>query len=254
MIEIRRVRREEFPEAVRLADQVFRGDGGRSMGPTYPTVFSPAYGQSFGAFEEGRMVAFIGLVPNVVRIGPAALRTYSVGGVCTDERYRGRGIAASILDRILEHLSDARVPLLLVSGGRSLYTRIGCREFGTMHRFELNASDAERLSPATGDAPTIRPMSPADWFGLRDAALAKEVRYEQSLWDLATLIDAQVPASNSGLMNRILVAESRATGAILGFLVYGGSPEGSAPQDAVAVEWAGDAETVAALLAEAVRR
>jgi hypothetical protein len=101
---------------------------------------------------------------------------------------------------------------------------------------------------------TIRPLSPADWFGLRDVALAKEVRYEQSLWDLATLIHAQVPASNSGLINRILVAERPGSGDIVGFLVYGGSPEGATPQDAVAVEWAGDAETVAALLAEAVRR
>jgi len=124
-----------------------------------------------------------------------------------------------------------------------------------MHRFELSESNAAALAPANGAAAmTIRPLSPADWFGLRDVALAKEVRYEQSLWDLATLIDAQVPASNAGLENRILVAERRETGAILGFLVYGAAPEGAPPQDAVAVEWAGDAETVAALLAEAVRR
>ncbi|MFC4600801.1 GNAT family N-acetyltransferase [Cohnella hongkongensis] len=259
-VDIRRIRPEEYPEAVKLADEVFRDGGGKSMGATYPMAFSGAYRQSYGAFEADRLVSFIGLVPNIIRIGAAELRVCSIGAVCTRSEDRGRGYASMILERVLAHMRAADAPLLLVSGGRPLYRRIGCEEFGVFYRYRIGMSQAGRLAAAdtSGSAVTIRELQPEDGFELRRLSRTRVARYEQSLWDLATLIEAEAPAANAGLRNKVLVAESAAVAPhrLIGYIVLGTDDKSAAAagrRESLAVEWAGSAAAVAALFAEGVR-
>jgi GNAT superfamily N-acetyltransferase len=261
-MEIRLVTNDELEQAIRLADDIFRKPGQSSMGTSFPLLFNPGLSHSYGAFEDGRLVSFMGLVPFVIHVGKAQLNVFSMGAVCTHPEYRGQGIAGQLLDRCKQHADEAGAALLFISGDRSLYTRVHCYPFGRTERFTLDAESAARLKTAAaaaalqaGDSPLVlRPFEAADAFALHTAAAAREVAYAQSVSDLARLIDAEAYASCIRLTHQTLVA-ARGTGSVESFAVIatpGHSADGNKPP--TAIEWAGPASCVGALLADAVER
>ncbi|WP_158560963.1 GNAT family N-acetyltransferase [Paenibacillus contaminans] len=145
-MEIRHIRPEEVEQAVKLTDLVFRSrdPDKKSYAESHPLVFAPGLGQSFGVYEGGRLVSFIGLVPSIVKIGPAAVACYSIGGVCTHPDYRGKGYAEHALRAVTEHVEQAGASLLLVSGERGLYSRAHCYPFGSVSRLTLKAGTVEQ--------------------------------------------------------------------------------------------------------------
>ncbi|MCZ8516083.1 GNAT family N-acetyltransferase [Paenibacillus filicis] len=252
--EIRRVREEDMPLAVRLADSVFRDydPDKKSFAKSHPLLFAPGLCQSFAAFIDGRPVSFVGLVPSIVRIGSARIHCCSIGGVCTHPDYRGRGYAGLILQRVMDHIDRAGASLLLVSGNRTLYQRANCFEFGSFRNYTLDCEQSAQLMAqnlATGI--TIREADAADWFGLRNAAATRLNAFEQSLWDLALLIEAEPAGSPMKQHHKVLAAER--DGAIRGFAVIG-VPYANAAVVPRAFEWAGEAPLVACLFAEALQR
>ncbi|MCL6548592.1 MAG: GNAT family N-acetyltransferase [Alicyclobacillus sp.] len=271
-MEVRLLSAEEYEAAVRLADEVFRDAEQKSMGTAFPFVFSPQLGQGFGAFEGGRLVSFMGLVPSVIRIGPARLPVYSLGSVCTAPDARGKGYASALLEQVQRHVDRAGAALMLVSGDRSLYTRNRCHRFGAARRFTLDPAFAGRYlsANAEGDpgrkahsqAPvaaggsdggvSVRIAGPLDWLAMEDLARRRYTAFEQGVLDLAQLVHAEAYASCLKLSHQVLVAESG--GQAVAFLVYGVPYRPGLPRDPMAVEWAGDAAVVARLMAEAVRR
>ncbi len=251
-MEIRLVHADEMEQAVRLSDSIFRDAEQISMGPAFPTVFSTSLGQSYGAFENGKLVSFMGLVPSIIRIGAARLNVFSLGSVCTHPDARGKGTASAILAKVMDHVRQSGASLLFVSGDRSLYTRANCCRFGAIKRFALDASSAETLSGRAGAEITIREMGAYDWFRLHKLASQRSVAYEQSVWDLAMLIQAEAYGSCLKLHHRVLVAEKG--GDVSAFAVVGVPNEPGSERPGVAIEWAGDEASVAKLLAEAAAR
>lgn len=250
MEQIRLLRPGEFEAAAVLADRVFRDAEHKSMGDAFPNAFSPALLQSYGAFVDGKIVSFVGFVPSVIRIGEAELNVYSIGAVCTDPEYRGRGYVATILDMIREHSRRAGAPIILVSGNRGIYERFGCRTFGALTYFHADLQSFDKLSAAS-DGEVYRPFDRADWFVLRKLAQSREVRYEQSVWDLASAIYAEPTASNNKLKHRVWVAERNGTPVAFAVLAVAGdiAPLGK-PR---VVEWAGDAASAARLAVHGAR-
>lgn len=249
--QIRLLRPGEFEAAAELADRVFRDAEHKSMGDAFPNAFSPALQQSYGAFAEGKLVSFVGFVPSVIRIGEAELNVYSIGAVCTDPDYRGRGYVGTILDMIREHSRRARAPLILVSGNRGIYERFGCRTFGSLTSFNASRQSFDKLSGATDGEETYRPFDRADWFALRKLSRSRYVGYEQSIWDLAAAIYAEPTASNSKLKHRVWVAERGGTPFAFAVLAVAGdiAPLGK-PR---LIEWAGDAAAAVRLAAYGAR-
>ncbi|RKN85245.1 GNAT family N-acetyltransferase [Paenibacillus ginsengarvi] len=248
MEDIRLVRPEEHAAAAKLADLVFRDADHKSMGDAYPNAFSPSLSQSYGVFVDGDIVSFVGFVPAVIRIGEAELNVYSIGAVCTHPDYRGKGYISIILDRIREHALKAEAPVILVSGSRSLYLRFGCRVFGDATSFVIDRQAADKL---TGEAQLagakLRPMAETDWFRLKRLAEKREVRYEMSVWDIASLIHAAPTASNGKLDHRVWVAERDGQAEAFAVISVPGAvkPKGSP----ALIEWAGDPALAAALIA-----
>lgn len=249
MVQLRRIRPNEFEAAAKLADSVFRDAEQKSMKDAYPSSFSPSLTQSYGAFEDDTIVSYVGFVPSVIKIGEARLNVFSIGGVCTHPDQRGKGYAGAILELIREHSLRAGASLILVSGNRPLYERFGCRTFGDTTTFDLSSESASLIleKPGSREA-SMRPMSHTDWFDMKRLADLRAVAYEQSLWDLAKLIDAAPTASNSKQIHRVWVAERRGTVAAYAILAV---PDGRrTPKKApFLVEWAGDPELAAALAA-----
>jgi GNAT superfamily N-acetyltransferase len=248
--EIRLLKANEYEDAIRLSNETFRDAEQISMGVAYPKVFSPSLGQSFGLFADGRLVSFIGLVPSVVKIGAAELNVYSVGSVCTAPAYRGRGYAGAILKRIKEHIDQAGASLLLVSGYDGVYAKAGCHRFGDVTRFTLEYESARTvLAVPLPEDVCVRELEPTDWFAVKRLASEREIRFEQSVWDLAETIHSGAMASNVKLRNKVWVMEKAGSAAAFAVISVPGEvkPKGS-PN---AIEWAGDAKAAGHLIAHA---
>lgn len=237
----------ELDEAARLSDSIFRDHEQVSMQQAFPGVFSESLGQSFGAFDNGKMVAFMGLVPTIIRIGAASLQVYSLGSVCTDENYRGKGIASDLLDAVMKQIEEAGASLLLVSGARSLYTRAGCRTYGQVEYFEWDRTRGDSFQTALLPSSTVlREWKSTDWFQLHALAASREVRFDQNLSELAQLIHSQAFSSCVKLKHKVVVAEK--DGQIQAFAVVA-VPASSAPKrPPLLIEWAGEAACIPALL------
>lgn len=253
MLEIRTVRPDEMTEAVALSDQTFRDSEQVSMGTAFPDVFSAGLGQSYGAFVDGKLVSFMGLVPAVIRVGSSRMNTFLLGSVCTHPDYRGNGYASLILERIFEHIDKAGAALLLVSGGRSLYTRVHCLPYGSIERFTLNADNAGQLASGGADDLLLRELEPTDWLHLYKLAASRPVAFEQSVWDLANLVKNEALASCIKMKHRVLVAE-RAGVPVAYTVIVVPNPPYKNKRTPFVLEHAGDEQAVAALAAHALER
>ncbi|NOU73209.1 GNAT family N-acetyltransferase [Paenibacillus sp. LMG 31458] len=255
MEEVRLLRANEFEAAVRLSDAVFRDAEQVSMGRAYPSVFSPGLGQSFGYFIGDRLVSFAGLVPAQIHIGPSTLSMYSIGSVCTDPDYTGRGYAGKILRAIKEHSLQAGAALIVVSGAGGIYERFGCRPFGDVSSFYINAAGTDSIRKnASAELLHFREMAPVDWFEIARLAGERPVRYGQSLWDLAALIHAEPLASNRKLHHKVWVAieEGRLHGYVVACVP---SASYSQPRGRpTVIEWGGRPDIVAAIIAYGFER
>ncbi|MFD2334154.1 GNAT family N-acetyltransferase [Cohnella sp. GCM10020058] len=250
---VRRLTNEEMKLAVRLSDDTFRDAEQTSMGTAFPFIFSDAAEHlSFGAFEaDGRLVAFMGLVPWTIRIGPAELSVLSLGSVCTEPSARGKGYASQMLEQVYAFARDAGASLLLVSGDRSLYTRSGCASFGRVLRYRVNpAQAATLLAGARGEEGIVRELRADDLFALHAAMASRPVRYRLGVNELAMLLKAEAFASIMKMSHRVLVHESG--GWIKGAAVIGVSRKSDGY--GTVLEHAGEPVALAALFGEALRR
>lgn len=247
-MEIRRLRKGEEQEAYALADAVFREEEQKSMGEAFPSIFLPAFiGHSYGGFVDGKLVVFFGLVPSVVRIEEARVNIYSLGSVCTHPDFRGKGFAAAVLDQILEDLKQTEASLLLVSGDRSLYTRVGCRLFGKIHMYTIS-----ELTPSENPSCTLREMIELDLHAMARLTRERAISYEQSLQELAMMVQAEAYASCFQLKHKVLVAEDH-SGEVSAFLVAGIPIDKKKQSTGLGIEWAGDGAQIVQL-AQAVRQ
>lgn len=254
MAQIRRLHPHEFEAAAKLADSVFRDAEQKSMRAAYPNSFSPSLTQSYGAFIDNKIVAYVGFVPSIIKIGEARLNVYSVGGVCTHPDQRGKGFAGAILEQLREHSVRAGASLILVSGNRPLYERFGCRLFGETTTLELSLETASSIIEKQDlHDTTFRLISHTDWFGMKRLAELRAVAYEQSLWDLANLIESAPTTSNSKQIHRVWVAERHGIVAAYAILAV---PDGriTPKKPPFLVEWAGDPHLAAALAAQGLIR
>lgn len=208
MVQIRLVTSDEMKEAVALADAVFRNSGDISMGTAFPKIFSSGLIHSFGAFERGELVAFMGLVPNVIRVGASQLQVYSLGAVCTAPEHRGKGHASLLLNEVFQFIRQAGASLLLVSGDRSLYTRSGCVKFGSFRHYSLRSDDAAMMPNEFIDRRIrFRLFQETDWFQFYQLTQNKTARYDENLFDLAQATASESYASAFQSKHAVYVAE-----------------------------------------------
>ncbi|WP_435163478.1 GNAT family N-acetyltransferase [Paenibacillus glycanilyticus] len=252
MVQIRRLTGAEMQEAVRLSDATFRDGNQTSMGQLFPFLFSDAaLHLSYGAFEEdGKLVSFMGVVLWTIRIGEAALRVASLGSVCTEPSARGKGYASQLLEQVQQFTRDAGASLLLVSGDRSLYTRAGCKLFGRISKYRMNALQAESLLGGSEEKGEIREMRPEDLFAVQEAAETRQIRYQLGINEFGTLLKAEAIASVMRMSQRVFVQEL--DGKVVGFAVIGVTSD--TQLNGSVLDYAGDSAQVVRLFAEAVNR
>lgn len=255
---IRKVLPHELGEAAALSDFVFRQPDQQSMGRIFPYLFNPGISQSYGAFtEEGKIVAFMGLVPEVIRVGSARLCVFGLGSVCTHPDYRGQNLASKLLEECMEHAKRSGASLVFVSGDRSLYMRSGCQYFGHVHSAALNHSASLSLQASTVDGWTLRNMEPEDIFAVTELFASAQAGYEQGPAQLLALLGASPIPDIYRLNPQAFVAIK--DGRIQAFAlaaVHSADVQSTAASEepSRAVEWAGDVQGCARLFAEIYNR
>ncbi|RJE89790.1 GNAT family N-acetyltransferase [Paenibacillus sp. 1011MAR3C5] len=251
-MDIRAMKREDLKEAAVLANRIFREPGHSSMADAFPPIFSGAYQSSLGLYVDGKLVAFMGLVPHLLRIGKAEVPMFALGSVCTDPEHQGKGYAGLLLDHIFAHMEASGASLLYVSGAGKLYARNGCKSFGSTRKYRLHAGMASMDSAtASAEGIHIREAVESDRFQLHNLYKETTVRYERSLLETGVLMQAEAIAGIYMLEHRVLVAflDER----IIAYAVL--AVRGNHMNDAVPfmVEGAGDAGALEQLLLHALR-
>lgn len=241
---VRYLKDEELGAAVRLADQIFRAGQRKSMGLSLPKVFSRSLKQGLGCFVGDRLVSFAGMVPSVVRVKSSKLSVYSYGAVCTASAYRGQGYATKVLEYAKQSAQKSKTSLLFVSGELPIYIEAGLRTFGEWNHCTFFSGPTLNRAATPCQEIGFREMQGADWLHVYRIAGSRAVAFEQSIWDLADLIEAgSLAAIRDWEQVTILVLEGTQ---VIGFIVlaYNNKAKESNRIGQV-IEWGGAIQAVA---------
>ncbi|KKO54250.1 GNAT family N-acetyltransferase [Paenibacillus sp. DMB20] len=250
---VTRMESKQLKQAVELSDRIFLKQPEQpSMGTSFPFIFDPGVSHSYGAFdEEGKIASFMGLVPFTIRINAAELRVYSIGSVCTDPESRGKGLAGELLNQCFKHAERAGASLVFISGGRSLYTRAGCRLFGRASEHRMTPETADRLSGSLDNGWEVREMEAEDLFRVHELLGNRTAAYAASPNELDKLLGASAFANVIRLEQKVLTAAK--DGEIKAVAVLGVPGTRMTPsRPATLIEWAGNGQAAAFLLSQAL--
>ncbi|QOT08127.1 GNAT family N-acetyltransferase [Paenibacillus sp. JNUCC32] len=251
-MKISMMKSDQLQQAVELSDRIFLKQPEQpSMGVSFPPIFSPGISHSYGAWDQDKLVSFMGFVPFTIQTRGARLNIFSIGSVCTDPDYRGQRLAGNLLEQCMRHGEASGASLILISGGRSLYTRAGSRLFGRALRFRLSPAVVEPLRAATEKKVNIRAMQPHDLFQIQRLMEQREAGYVTTASELNKLLDASAYSNVIRLKQQVLVAEE--DGALTAFAIIAVPGDTMTPsRESTLVEWGGSPEAAALIIADAV--
>jgi GNAT superfamily N-acetyltransferase len=125
---------------------------------------------------DGKPVSHIRIIYNHLSIYGVRIKTASLGGVCTDPEFRGRGIATRLLDYCIDEATRAGAKLLIISGDRGLYLRAQAALAGPVWETRI----VHREHGDSEQALTVRAAGPDDAPALSRLHQAEPVRYLRS--------------------------------------------------------------------------
>jgi GNAT superfamily N-acetyltransferase len=151
----RATRADELAAVIELANEVFYPDGRIDMGKAFPILFSDEnLAHMRIMLEAGAPVSHVGYAVNDISLDGAMIRTACLGAVCTRESARGKNCAAALMEDATARALEEGVSLLLVSGGRGLYRRMGCVDAGLYSVYRLERDHA---------VPPVIPCAVSEW-------------------------------------------------------------------------------------------
>ena len=131
---------EELIDIVNLVNSVFK------VKPGSPSVLMDLFPQLFNMdnLENLRVIAYDGKPVSHVGIWEGELLIYGcwfkvgmIGSVCTHPNYRNKGYASALVRDAFSKMRRDDVDLVLVSGSRNLYKRVGCVEAGKVYTYNI---------------------------------------------------------------------------------------------------------------------
>ena len=242
----RRARPEEFSEAMRFTDMVFRPGqkGRRIVQRQYPHAYREEAGfvrRLLLLRHNGELVGCIGVHPMMLRLGAARLSAGGIGIVGAHPERRGEGIMTRLLDEAIRQMRSAGHAVSVLGGDRQRYARFGWENAGVRNVYELTARS---LGKATGADRVLRLQDP-------DAAMCRRIRrlsggsaygVERKLGDIRPL-----------LVRNGKEAWICQEGRRFAYAVAGGAGRTNRPYTAIH-EFGGDAELILALFRRLMQR
>jgi GNAT superfamily N-acetyltransferase len=188
VIETRACRMEERGALLALVNRVFDNMG--DMGAAFPLLFGPdnLEGLRIVPAEQGP-VAHVGVCIRPAVILGARLKVASIGAVCTDPAHRGRGLATALMADARSYAREQGASLMLISGGRGLYRRLGFGDAGRFDRYQLQVSQMHGLASPVVE---VTEYQEEDLPAIAALQQAEPVRFYRSASDWRRLLQAEV--------------------------------------------------------------
>lgn len=177
---------EELPAVVEMLDRVFRPSGESSMARDYPRFLSRRNVANLRVMEEeGRIASHAGATLRGAIIEGVPVGVACMGAVATDPSSRGKGYASACVGAVCRHAAASGADLMLISGGRTLYTRLGARAVGDHRAFKVTQKAAGRFSLPELE---VRPLEEKDLAGAARLYSLEPVRFVRPLEDWAAAL------------------------------------------------------------------
>jgi predicted N-acetyltransferase YhbS len=184
----RALREGEWDELNAVVSAVFRPE----MFRDYPQLFAPANREHLRVVAaDGEVVCHVGFTERPATLAGCRIDVASIGAVATLDAYRGRGYASAAFQDACDVAAADGVDVMLISGGRGLYTRVGCRPVGQDWTFRLTPETAPGLAGAPGVAGgaafALTPVGPERIDALRALYQREPVRFlrPRADWEMA---------------------------------------------------------------------
>jgi predicted N-acetyltransferase YhbS len=139
----RALRSDEWDQLSQVVSTVFRS----SMFEEYPQLFDKTNQDNLRVVaEDGKVVCHVGQIERPASLAGCRIDVACIGAVATLDEYRGRGFASLAFQDACDKAARDGVDVMLISGGRGLYTRVGCRQVGQDADYVFTPESAERLA------------------------------------------------------------------------------------------------------------
>ncbi len=174
----RAARADELDAVVGLSNTVFGEHSSHDMGRWFPTLFRRANLGRLRIFVDGgRPVALAGFTIDRIVVPGSSFVVACVGSVCTLKSHQGRGLGTRLMDDVAAVARADGASVLLVSGGRGLYRRMGCINAGCY----LTVKAPRKAFPAPAGRRPIRKWRIADVPRMTELHRAEPVRFERTV-------------------------------------------------------------------------
>lgn len=151
-MEIRRVKAEEYDTLLELLNVTF---GNKNKVETHFDKDLPIMwkrddeymGKHFAAFEDGRMVAALGVYPLPVKILDEELLFSTMGNVATHPDFEGRGYMRTLMKEAMAELENIGVDASRLGGLRARYARYGYEACGIQYKLTFTPHNLKNFYP-----------------------------------------------------------------------------------------------------------
>ena len=188
------MRMDEVVASERLMRLSFGGPEPEDEAGLLARYVPPRQGGMCVIAHEGKLVAQIDTFHDLIQVYDGKIRAGSVGGVCTHPEYRGQRLAGRLMEYCAQELVDGGANLLLISGGRGLYTRLGNVPHGRYLSFAIKPARGEQPPPAE-ESLAVRRATPADALACSRLYAAEPVHFARAYADFVEAL--QDPPGNT---------------------------------------------------------
>lgn len=159
-MKIERLNAAHYDEIISLLNEVFTRKNGRKMDferemPKMCVRDDEHMGCHIGIFEDGRLVACMGIYPFDVTVAGQKLRFATTGNVAVHWDYEGRGYMGKMLDAAMDELVRIDADAARLGGLRSRYNRYGFEACGANYYFTFTEKNRLRKFPDLGGGITF---------------------------------------------------------------------------------------------------
>ncbi len=173
-MKVERLGKENYDEIIGLMNAVFSRKNGREMDferdiPKMCVRDDEHMRKHFGIFEDGKLVACLGVYPFETVVAGEKLLFSTMGNVVTHWDYEGKGYMSALLERGAQELNDLNVDVSRLGGLRSRYNRYGFESCGQKYYFTFTSKERERKFPDFKDDITFSVIEKTDKKALQVA-------------------------------------------------------------------------------------
>jgi predicted N-acetyltransferase YhbS len=220
----------DIADAVALSRRVFKDN----MGKQFIRLFHPENkDRMFIAKDESNVVrSLLCYYPSTVWMDGVSIRIGSVGSVCTEDSFRGKGLASTLLKHANDRMIKEGICVSVISGGGGIYEASGATLTGSMIECRM---EHNRAIPSTV---AIRRVKASDLERMWELNQAEAVRYDRTLDEFMDLYQGQTYPDTFATYPAWVVEKNGGTVAyVIGILDHGKTELGFK-------EYAGDREAL----------